>query len=254
VKITELPIPEPVKEVLIKSGIVELYPPQEEAIKAGALDGRNLVLASPTASGKTLIAELCALKHILEGDGKVLYLTPLRALASEKYEEFKNYSVITKSDGKRVSVGISTGDYDSSDPWLERYDIIVATNEKVDSLLRHKAKWMDEISLVVADEVHLLNEAERGPTLEVVLARLMQTNPDIQILALSATINNVQEIAEWLKADYITTEWRPITLKEGVLLHSEIQFKDGESRKIEKEVKNPAMNLALNTVKTGGKP
>jgi helicase len=252
VKITELPIPEPVKEVLIESGIVELYPPQEEAIKAGALEGRNLVLASPTASGKTLIAELCALKHILEGDGKVLYLTPLRALASEKYEEFKKYSAITKPDGRRVSIGISTGDYDSSDPWLEHYDIIVATNEKVDSLLRHKAKWMDEISLVVADEVHLLNEAERGPTLEVVLARLMQTNPDIQILALSATINNVQEIAEWLKAEYITTEWRPITLREGVLLHNEIQFKDGESRKIEKEVKNPAINLALHTVKTGG--
>ncbi|MDW8023337.1 MAG: ATP-dependent DNA helicase [Nitrososphaerota archaeon] len=251
-KITELRVPEPVKEVLIKSGIMELYPPQEEAIKAGALEGRNLVLASPTASGKTLVAELCALKHVLEKDGKVIYLTPLRALASEKYEEFKKYSAITKPDGKRVSVGISTGDYDSSDPWLERYDIIVATNEKVDSLLRHKAKWLDDISLVVADEVHLLNEAERGPTLEVVLARLMQTNPDIQILALSATINNVEEIAGWIKADHITTEWRPITLKEGVLFHNEIQFKDGEAKKIEKETSNPALNLALNTVKTGG--
>ncbi|MBX5321200.1 MAG: DEAD/DEAH box helicase [Candidatus Bathyarchaeota archaeon] len=251
-KTTDLLIPESVKEVLIKSGIVELYPPQEEAIKAGALDGRNLVLASPTASGKTLIAELCALKHILEKDGKVLYLTPLRALASEKYEEFKKYSAITKSDGKRISVGISTGDYDSSDPWLERYDIIVATNEKVDSLLRHKAKWMDDISLVVADEVHLLNEMERGPTLEVVLARLMQTNPDIQVLALSATINNVEEIASWLKAGFVTTEWRPITLKEGTLLNNEIQFKDGDARKIEREAKNPAINLALNTVKSGG--
>jgi len=252
VKVADLPVPEQVKEILIKGGIVELYPPQEEAIKAGALEGRNLVLASPTASGKTLIAELCALKHILERDGKVLYLTPLRALASEKYEEFRKYSAITKPDGKRISVGISTGDFDSSDPWLERYDIIVATNEKVDSLLRHKAKWLDEISLVVADEVHLLNEAERGPTLEVVLARLMQTSPDIQILALSATINNVEEIASWLKAGYVTTEWRPITLKEGVLLHSEIQFKDGDAKKIEREIKNPAINLALHTVKTGG--
>lgn len=251
-KITELPISESVKEVLVKSGIVELYPPQDEAIKAGALEKRNLVLASPTASGKTLVAELCALKHILEEDGKVLYLTPLRALANEKYEEFKKYSVIIKPDGKRVNVGISTGDYDSSDPWLERYDIIVATNEKVDSLLRHKAKWLDEVSLVVADEVHLLNEVERGPTLEVVLARLMQTNPEIQILALSATINNVEEVASWLNAGYVTTEWRPIVLREGVMLYNEIQFKDGETRKIEKEAKNPAINLALHTVKTGG--
>jgi helicase len=252
VRITDLQVPESVKEVLIKFGIVELYPPQEEAIKAGALEGRNLVLASPTASGKTLVAELCALKHVLELDGKVLYLTPLRALASEKYDEFKKYSAITKKNGKRVSVGISTGDYDSSDPWLERYDIIVATNEKVDSLLRHKSKWLDEVSLVVADEVHLLNEAERGPTLEVVLARLMQTNPEIQILALSATINNVDEVGSWLKADHITTDWRPVKLREGVLLHDEIQYRDGDARKIEREAKNPAINLALQTVKEGG--
>ena len=251
-KVTDLLIPESVKEIIIRSGIVELYPPQEEAIKAGALEGKNLVLASPTASGKTLVAEFCALKHILEKNGKTVYLTPLRALANEKFEDFKKYASIRKTDGKRVRIGISTGDFDSSDPWLERYDIIITTNEKADSLLRHRAKWMDEISLIVADEVHLLNEAERGPTLEVVLARLMQINPDIQILALSATINNVEEIAEWLKADYVTTEWRPIPLKEGVLLHDEIQFRDGDARKIEKKTKNPAINLALNTVKFGG--
>jgi len=169
-KIEKLPIPESIKQVIIKSGITELYPPQEEAVRAGVLNGKNLVLASPTASGKTLTAELCALKHVLLKDGKVLYLTPLRALASEKYEEFKKYTVARKRSGRRVRVGISTGDYDSSDPWLERYDIIVTTNEKADSLLRHRTRWMDEISLIVADEVHLLNDAERGPTLEVVLA------------------------------------------------------------------------------------
>jgi len=252
VKITDLSIPEFVKEILMRSGIVELYPPQEEAIKAGVLEGKNLVLASPTASGKTLIAEFCALKHVLEKNGKVVYLTPLRALANEKFEEFKKYSVISKADGKRVKIGISTGDFDTGDPWLERYDIIITTNEKADSLLRHRAKWMDEISLIVADEVHLLNEAERGPTLEVVLARLMQINPDMQILALSATINNVEEIAGWLKADYVTTEWRPVILKEGTILHDEILFRDGDARKIERKTKNTAINMALNAVKSGG--
>jgi helicase len=245
-------MPEPVKELVIKGGIVELYPPQEEAVKAGALDGRNLVLASPTASGKTLVAEFCALKHILEKNGKVVYLTPLRALASEKFEEFKKYSAVTKRDGRRISVGISTGDFDSTDPWLERYDVIITTNEKADSLLRHRAKWINDISLVIADEVHLLNESERGPTLEIVLARLMLTNPDAQILALSATINNVDEIAQWLKAGYVTTEWRPVKLKEGVLLHEEIQYKDGDARKIEKKTRDPALNLVLNTVRNGG--
>ncbi|MCD6504478.1 DEAD/DEAH box helicase [Candidatus Bathyarchaeota archaeon] len=86
-RISELSIPREVVEILSNLGIEELYPPQEDAIKAGVLDGRNLVLASPTASGKTLIAELCAMKCVLERDGKVLYLTPLRALASEKFRE-----------------------------------------------------------------------------------------------------------------------------------------------------------------------
>lgn len=251
-KVTELTIPEPLKAITLQSGIAELYPPQEEAIQAGVLDGKNLVLASPTASGKTLVSELCGIKHVLEKNGKVIYLAPLRALANEKFDEFKKYTTLTKANGKRISIGISTGDFDSSDPWLEKYDVIVTTNEKADSLLRHRAKWMDQISLVVADEVHLLNEAERGPTLEVVLARLMQINPETQILALSATINNVDEIAAWLKAGYVVTEWRPVTLKEGVLLHDEIQYKDGDAKKIEKKTKNAVINLALNTVKTGG--
>jgi helicase len=251
-KIAELPVPELVKDILLNLGIAELFPPQEETIRAGVLEGKNIVLASPTASGKTLIAELCGLKHVLEKNGKVIYLSPLRALASEKFEEFQKYSSIRKSDGRKVSVGISTGDFDTSDTWLEKYDIIVTTNEKADSLLRHRAKWMDNISLVIADEVHLLNEAQRGPTLEIVLARLMQVNPGIQILALSATISNVDEIAAWLKANFIVTEWRPVSLKEGVILHDEIQFKDGDSRKIEKKTSHTAINLVLNTIKSGG--
>jgi len=251
-KIDELEIPLEAKQAIVNSGIVELYPPQEEAVRAGALERKNLLLASPTASGKTLIAELCALKHILEQDGKVLYLSPLRALASEKYEEFKKYSVVKKPNGRRISIGISTGDFDSSDPWLERFDIIVTTNEKCDSLLRHRASWMDSITLLVADEIHLLNEADRGPTLEVVLARLLQVNPNLQVLALSATVRNAEEISEWLKALTVTTEWRPVTLREGVLLGDEILFKDGGSAKVDKKGSDLSTNLALHSVAHGG--
>ncbi|UCE44298.1 MAG: DEAD/DEAH box helicase, partial [Candidatus Bathyarchaeota archaeon] len=251
-KVEELPIPESVKRVIAKSGISQLYPPQKEAIEAGALDGRNLVLASPTASGKTLIAELCALKRIIENDGKILYLTPLRALASEKYQEFKKYTSIKKSNGRQISVSISTGDYDSSDPWLGKSDIIITTNEKGDSLLRHRAPWVDDLSLIIADEVHLLNDAERGPTLEVVLARLMQMNPDAQLLALSATVKNAEEAAEWLNAESITTEWRPVVLKEGVLLRDEAHFKDGAALKIERKTGNASINLAMHIVRAGG--
>ncbi|HUV33917.1 MAG TPA: DEAD/DEAH box helicase, partial [Candidatus Desulfaltia sp.] len=74
-KVTELDVPNQVKRILADKGLKELYPPQADAIETGVLDGGNLVLASPTASGKTLIAELCAMKHVLERGGKVLYLT-----------------------------------------------------------------------------------------------------------------------------------------------------------------------------------
>ena len=251
-RVDNLPIPKEAVEIIEEQDILKLYPPQEEAIKAGALDGKNLVLASPTASGKTLIAELCAIKHVMEQNGKVLYLTPLRALASEKYNEFRKYTRLRKGGGARVKVAISTGDYDSSNPWLERADIIITTNEKADSLLRHKAHWMSDVTLVVADEVHLLNDVGRGPTLEVILTRLLEINPKAQILALSATIRNADEVAEWLKARSITTEWRPIKLVEGVCLHKTAEFNDGSSIKISGDYRDPVINLVEYTVKKNG--
>jgi helicase len=248
---TDLKINEQVKKKLLERGITTLYPPQEDAIKTKVLEGGNLVLASPTASGKTLIAELCALRHILELGGKVLYLTPLRALTWEKYEEFQDYQDIIKPDGKKIRIGVSTGDMDNSSPWLQAYDIVICTNEKCDSLLRHRSPWMTGISLVIADEVHLIG-SDRGPTLEVSLARLRQMSPKIQILALSATISNADEIASWLKAESVTTNWRPVELREGVALGSHITFKDGEIEYIEEYHKQDAVNLALNSIDDGG--
>ncbi len=252
-KVEELPLVEEAKKAIIDSGLSILYPPQEDAINAGALGGKNLVLASPTASGKTLVAELCALKHILERGGKVLYLTPLRALASEKYEDFKKYTRLVKVDGRRVRVAISTGDYDSSDSWLGRYDIIIVTNEKCDSILRHRANWIENVTLVVADEIHILNDTDRGSTLEVTLTRLMEINPQIQVLALSATVRNAEDVAEWLKASSIKTEWRPVKLIEGVYLEGECQFNDGLSIRLEEEAgKSAAISLAAQAIKQGG--
>lgn len=251
-QIRELSLDPQVIQLLEGEGLDQLYPPQEDAINAGVLDGKNLVLASPTASGKTLVAESCILKHVLEKNGKAIYLAPLRALASEKFKEFQRYSSVRKPSGEHVRVGMSTGDYDSSDPWLGRYDIIVSTNEKADSLLRHRAPWMNELSLVVADEVHLLTEHERGPTLEVVLTRLTEINPNIQVLALSATVRNAEEVGEWLHARSVTTDWRPVPLKEGIYHDGQLQFKDGSSRTIPSGTKAPILDIALDVLSSGG--
>ncbi|TMI34422.1 DEAD/DEAH box helicase, partial [Candidatus Bathyarchaeota archaeon] len=251
-RLRDLSLDPQVVQLLEGEGLDQLYPPQEDAIAAGVLDGKNLVLASPTASGKTLVAEVCILKQVLEKNGKAIYLAPLRALASEKFKEFQKYSSIKKPSGEHLRVGISTGDYDSSDPWLGRYDIIISTNEKADSLLRHRAPWMNELSLVVADEIHLLTEHERGPTLEVVLTRLTEINPNIQVLALSATVRNAEEVGEWLRAGSVTTEWRPVPLKEGIYHEGQLQFKDGSSRIIPSGTKAPVLDIALDVLAAGG--
>ncbi|MFW9983268.1 MAG: DEAD/DEAH box helicase [Candidatus Odinarchaeota archaeon] len=211
-----------VKDYFLEKGITKLYPPQQKAIKTGILDGKNVVLAIPTASGKTLIAEICMLKSILEQGGTALYLCPLRALASEKFEEFRSYSKLG------VNVGITTGDYDTAEEKYGTYDILVCTNERADSLLRHRAKWMAKIAVVIADEVHLINDPGRGPTLEVVLARLRQIAPNAQILALSATVDNAEELAEWLEGTAVISDWRPVALQEGVYHEGKVFFGDGE--------------------------
>lgn len=183
--IRELDIPEDIIGFYEDSGIKELYPPQAEAIEMGLLEKKNLLAAIPTASGKTLLAELAMIKAIREG-GKALYIVPLRALASEKFERFRELAPFG------IKVGISTGDLDSRADWLGANDIIVATSEKTDSLLRNGTSWMDEITNVVVDEVHLLDSKNRGPTLEVTITKLMRLNPDAQVLALSATVGNAR--------------------------------------------------------------
>ena len=182
-------------------GIEELYPPQAEAVAAGATEGENLVAAVPTASGKTMIAALSMLSAIERG-GKALYIVPLRALASEKRAEFEAYEEFG------VTVGVTTGNYESTSDWLATKDIVVATSEKVDSLIRNGADWLSELTCVVSDEVHLIDDRNRGPTLEVTLAKLRQLNPGLQTVALSATVGNADEIADWLDAALVDTDWR----------------------------------------------
>ncbi|NJD77522.1 MAG: ATP-dependent DNA helicase [Candidatus Methanoperedens sp.] len=251
--ISDISLPGNVIEFYMSSGITGLYPPQAEAIDAGLLEGKNIVAAIPTASGKTLLAEFAMLKSILDEkrSGKALYIVPLRALASEKYDRFCSFESIKKNDGRGVSAGIATGDYDSGDEWLGRFDIIVATSEKVDSLLRNRSNWIEELTVVIADEVHLIDSPDRGPTLEIVLAKLMRINPKMQIIALSATIGNANEIAKWLNAMLVVSNWRPIELKEGVFFGNAINFTGGQ-RMIKQVHRDSTISLVCDTLAEGG--
>jgi helicase len=252
IKIQDLNLSPPIKQFYIDSGITSLYPPQSAAIDAGLLEGKNIVAAIPTASGKTLLAEFAMLKSVLNENkkGKALYIVPLRALASEKYERFRTFEAIKKNDGRGVSAGIATGDLDSPDNWLGQFDIIVATSEKVDSLLRNGSRWIDEVTVIIADEVHLIDSPDRGPTLEIVLAKLMKQKP--QIIALSATIGNAKDVAKWLFAELVVSDWRPIVLKEGVFFGNAITFGDRSQRHVKEFGKDNTISLVADTLKEGG--
>jgi helicase len=210
-------IPQPLFNALLPD-IEEFRPSQEKAIKAGLLNRKNLLVCTPTASGKTLIAELAGVKSILENKGKTIYIVPLKALANEKFKDFKKrYNFLR--------IALSIGDLDSADPYLSEYDLIVCTAEKLDSLIRHHAPWLNKVGTVVIDEVHLMNDPGRGPTVEILITMLRQLIPDIQILALSATIGNPEELSEWLDAKLVIDNWRPVKLHKGIYhKKSEIEF------------------------------
>lgn len=211
-------IPKQVYECLERNDIKELRPAQSKAVKAGLLEGKNLLICTPTASGKTLIAELAATKSILEGRGKAIYITPLKALASEKYREFK------KKYNDMFNIALAIGDMDSPDYHLANYDLIICTSEKLDSLIRHHSPWIKQVAVVIADEIHLLNDSGRGPTLEILLTMLRQMIESIQIIGLSATIGNEKELAEWLDANLVDDKWRPVELHKGIYFDEKLKF------------------------------
>jgi helicase len=238
-------LPDGAVEHFREAGIDDLYPPQTAAVEAGAIEGRNLVASVPTASGKTLIAALAMLGAIERG-GTALYIVPLRALASEKAAEFRAFEAFG------LSVGVSTGNYESEESWLGDCDVVVATSEKVDSLVRNGAEWLADLTCVVADEVHLVDDASRGPTLEVTLAKL-RSLADPQVVALSATVGNADEVADWLDAELVDSTWRPIDLKTGVHYGSAINFADGSQREVPVERgEDQTAALVRDIVREGG--
>ncbi|MDE1846060.1 MAG: DEAD/DEAH box helicase [Candidatus Micrarchaeota archaeon] len=222
-KLSELKglVPNELLESVLERGIKELTPPQALAIEGGLAKGANLVIASPTASGKTLIAEMAILRSVIGKGKKAIYVAPMRALVSEKYEEFKAAYPYLK-------IAMSIGDLDSLDPWLSKYDIVFASTEKLDSLIRHGLNWLEGVGCIVFDEVHMIGESGRGPTLEILITKLKRLCKETQFVALSATIGNADEIAKWLGASLVESEYRPIKLEKGIALEEKAYYRDME--------------------------
>ena len=251
VLVSELDLPRPARDLLAAEGYERLYPPQAAAVKAGLLGGGSVLVSAPTASGKTLVAMLSMMAHLSAGrPGKIVYLSPLRALASEKFAEFKKIGGI-RLGGKKAQVKVSTGETGGGSR-LGDGDIIVLTNERMDALMRQGPEWTSRIGMVVADEVHLISDPARGPTLEMVLTKMGLLDDRPQVVGLSATMTNAAEIAEWLGARLVGSDWRPVRLREGVFGDGSIIMADGARLDVPVSVRGAAVDIGLDTVAGGG--
>jgi helicase len=248
--IEKLKLPDSAIEFLKSQGFKKLYPPQADSVKSGLLDGKSILVSAPTASGKTLIAMLAMLSYLSHNEGKVIYLSPLRALAAEKFAEFKKLEKIAL--GNKIKVAISTGDFENIEKNLEKSNVLILTNEKMDSIIRHGAEWVDDIGLVISDEVHLIGDESRGPTLEMILTQLKLLDTKPQIVGLSATITNSDEIANWLGCNLIKNNWRPVPLSEGVCDGGEVTMNDGKTFEVERSLRGTPIDLGVQCVQQGG--
>lgn len=194
---------------------------QRHCGKAMACSTADLAGVAPSGlPSRQLSEDLGQNRSQLEESGtgsKAIYLVPLKALAGEKFRE---YSTLFK--GTKYKAAVSTGDIDSASSYLANYDLLILTTEKLDSLLRHKVSWLSQVKIVIADEIHLLNDPSRGPTLEVILT-LLKTLIKPQIIGLSATIGNPKELAGWLGTELVQDNWRPVELRKGIH-HKETEF------------------------------
>ncbi len=214
----------------LESRFETLLPVQSLAVEHGATDGEDQLVVSATATGKTLVGEMAGLDRVLNGEGKMLFLVPLVALANQKYNDFQDRY------GDMVEVSLRVGASriaDEGGRFDPDADIIVGTYEGIDHALR-TGKDLGNVGTVVIDEVHTLGEDERGHRLDGLISRLKyyceEAQTDTQWIYLSATVGNPSQLAKKLRAKLIEFEERPVPIERHVT------FADGRE-KIETEKK-----------------
>lgn len=181
--------------------IKEFNPAQKAVIESRYLEDKsNYIISIPTASGKTVLGILPALKTILNG-GKAIYAAPLLSIQNEKVKEFKAFE----------EHGIKVGKHPSNS------DLSVMVFESFDALTRFSWNVLREVDTLIIDEFHMIGEYSRGPTLESAITRAKIINPSLRIIALSATLKNIDEIEQWLDGKTVEHNYRPVPLNKEVL-------------------------------------
>lgn len=212
--------------------IEEFNPAQKAVIESGYLEDKsNYIICIPTASGKTVLGVLPALKTILDG-GKAVYAAPLLSIQNEKVKEFKAFE----------EHGISVGKHPASS------DLSVMVFESFDALTRFSWNTLRDVDTLIIDEFHMIGEFSRGPTLEAAITRAKIINPSMRIIALSATLRNIEEIEGWLEGKCVEHDYRPVPLHKEVLDAEMFNTKNKNDvivKVLEKSIKDSSQALAF---------
>ncbi|MCL2157593.1 MAG: DUF5814 domain-containing protein [Methanobrevibacter sp.] len=241
IELNRLKIPRSFKKILLDENNKYLLPVQYLAIKNGLLKDENLLVVSATASGKTLIGELAGIPKAMEGK-KFIFLTPLVALANQKYRDFKKrYEPL----GLKVSIKVGMNRINAKEELkipstnINDADIIVGTYEGIDFLLRSgKSDDLNDLGLVLIDEIHTLDDEDRGVRLHGLIKRIENIFQNTQIIGLSATVKNPKYLAKNFKMKLIQYDQRPVPLKRHLIfLRGEIEKRNIIRKLVLKEFK-----------------
>ena len=212
--------------------IEKFNPAQKAVIESGYMEDKsNYIICIPTASGKTVLGVLPALKTILDG-GKAVYAAPLLSIQNEKVKEFKAFE----------EHGIKVGKHPASS------DLSVMVFESFDALTRFSWNTLRDVDTLIIDEFHMIGEFTRGPTLESAITRAKIINPSMRIIALSATLKNIEEIEGWLEGTCIEHDYRPVPLHKEVLDAEMFNTKNKNDvivKVLEKSIKDDSQALSF---------
>lgn len=237
-------LPATLKEHLRKR-LTKLLPVQSRSVQAGLLEGRDQLVVSATATGKSLIGEMAGIKNLIEGKGKLLFLVPLVALANQKFDQLSGYAELGFQASIRVGVSrIRTG-RGRKIPQSLNADIIAGTYEGIDQVIRTR-KNLGQVGTVVIDEVHMLEDAERGHRLAGLIARLRLAATQAQFIFLSATVGNPAALARRLGATLVEYEVRPVPIERHLIFSS-----GAEKRKLMRQLVKDAQALTSSTGYSG---